>query len=73
MTVGTGLVQIQEALKQLRVQWAEVQLHWKDPVQHEFERDFLEPLAMQVVATHQAMEQLAQMITSAQQDTRRES
>ena len=72
MTVGTGLVQLQEALKNLRVHWEQVQLHWKDPVQREFERDFLIPLEMQVAATHQAMEGLANLITSAEQDTRRE-
>lgn len=72
MTVGTGLVQLQEAIKQLRVQWEQVQLHWKDPVQREFEREFLIPLELQVASTHQAMEQLAQLITQAEQDTRRE-
>ncbi len=70
MTVGTGLVQLQDALKNLRVHWEQVQLYWKDPVQREFERDFLAPLELQVTATRQAMEMMANTITSAEQDTR---
>ena len=70
MTVGTGLVQLQEAIKNLRVHWEDVQLYWRDPMQREFERDFLIPLELQVAATHQAMESMANLITSAEQDTR---
>ncbi len=68
MSVGTGIVQLQEALKLLRVQWETTEQFWNDSVKRQFEADFLCPIEMQVKATHQAMEQLAQLITQAKND-----
>ncbi len=68
MNVGTGIVQLQEALKLLRLQWETTEQFWNDQVKRQFETDFLIPLEMQVKATHQAMEQLAQLITQAKHD-----
>ncbi|HMP03115.1 MAG TPA: hypothetical protein PKD86_02870 [Gemmatales bacterium] len=69
MTVGTGIVQIQEALKLLRAQWEETQRHWNDPVGREFERIYLDNLELQVKQTRQAMEQLANLLQQAHQDS----
>jgi hypothetical protein len=70
MTVGTGIVQLNDALKNLRAHWEQVQLYWKDPVQREFERDFLVTLEAHVAAALQGMEQVANLISNAEQDTR---
>lgn len=69
MTIGTGIVQIQEALKLLRAKWEETQRHWNDPVGREFEKKFLDTLEMQVKQTRQAMEQLANLLQQAHQDS----
>lgn len=69
MTIGTGIVQVQEALKLLRTKWEQTQAHWKDPVSQEFEKNFLCALELQVKQTRQAMEQLANLLQQAQQDS----
>lgn len=69
MTIGTGIVQIQEALRRLHAQWEETQRHWNDPVGEEFESQFLDPLEKQVKQTRQAMEHLAQLLQQAHQDS----
>ena len=64
----TGIIQLQESFKALRLRWEETKLIWEDQVQRQFEDEFLAPLETQVRTTHQAMEHLAQLINAALQD-----
>ena len=69
-SASTGIIQMRDALKHLQRVWEDSSTHWTDDVRQTFEEEFIEPLAQQVRATLQAMDQLSQLAINAQQDCR---
>lgn len=67
-SASTGIIQLRDALKNLRLKWEDSAGHWNDDVRRSFDEEYLSPLEAQVRATLQAMEQLSQMLISARQD-----
>lgn len=65
-----GKAKLRHAAQKLRLAWDEVQASWRDPVSLEFERDYLEPLEPKIAAALRAIDQLAEVLTRAEQDCR---
>lgn len=59
--------EFQQSAQHVRHQWQQTVYVWDDQVRWQFEGDFWQPLNMQLIATSQAMEALAQVISQARQ------
>ena len=68
MSLNTGASQLSLALKALRAHWEQTRDRWRDPVSQAFEEGHWLPLEMQVRATLQEVERLAQALSKARQD-----
>ena len=68
MNLNVGWVELNNALKDLRIRWGQTQTDWDDAVSKEFEEHYLLPLEAQVVAAMRAMDRLAPVLTKAQRD-----
>ncbi len=68
MSVTTGTMDLNAALKVLRLRWDEATLVWNDSVRHEFEEQVWLPLTERVVATLRAMDRLAPVLIKMRQD-----
>jgi hypothetical protein len=68
MTLNTGWTELNNALKELRLQWEETKAVWTDRVCQDFEEHHWNPLEAQVVATLRAMDRLAPVLTKAKQE-----
>lgn len=62
MKLSTGRIKLNSAMKALALRWEQTQPGWNDPVCHEFEETYYEPLAEQVGATLRAIDRLAEVI-----------
>ncbi len=68
MSLTTGSMDLNGALKNLTLKWNDVTLVWHDAVRREFEEQFWDPLAARVVATLRAMDRLAPALTKMRQE-----
>jgi hypothetical protein len=68
MNVNIGVLQLHSALKTLRLRGDDARLIWTDSVRRDFEDNHWEPLVAQVMATHRAMEHLAQIVGIMRQE-----
>ena len=58
MSVYESRGQIAKAIKNLTLRWQETRGDWNDAVSHAFEKDFLEPLEMDVKNAMGVMDQM---------------
>jgi hypothetical protein len=68
VNLSAGWVELNKALKELRLRWGEVSEDWQDTVREEFETDHLVPLETQVLATLRALDRLAPILAKAQRE-----
>jgi hypothetical protein len=68
VNLGSGWIELNSALKTMRLRWDEVKNDWHDPVSGDFEENHWTPLESQVVATLRAIDRLAPVLAKAQQD-----
>ncbi len=68
MSLTAGWTELNNALKDLRVLWAETKNTWDDPVSQEFDERYWSPLESQVVSALRAMERLTPILAKAQRD-----
>ena len=68
MNLSTGWIELNSALKELRLQFEEVKPDWNDAVRRGFDDNHWQPLEAQVVATLRAIDRLAPILTKAQQE-----
>lgn len=68
MSLTTGTMDLNAALKTLRLRWDDATLVWNDRVRHEFEEQVWQPLTERVVATLRAMDRLAPVLIKMRQD-----
>ena len=61
-------IHIEEAWKRLHQQWEDVTEHWEDAVSRDFEKQYIEPLAIQIRSTLKELDQLTDMIEQARRD-----
>ena len=54
--------------REISVQWAETQNHWRDAKSEEFDRRFMEELGYQVSRAVTVMEQLDELLTKVRSD-----
>ena len=68
MHLTTSAMELNAALKTLRLLWEETKLGWNDSVSRDFEANCWQPLEMQIIATLRAMDRLAPVLMRAQRD-----
>ena len=68
MNLSTGWIELNSALKTMRLRWDEVKADWNDSVSRDFEENHWQPLEAQVVATLRAIDRLAPVLAKAQQE-----
>lgn len=69
MSLSSSSMELNHALKELRVLWEETKDSWDDVVRHDFEENYWIPLETQLVAVLRAMERLAPVLITAQRDS----
>jgi hypothetical protein len=68
VNLSTGSIELNDALKTMRLLWEETKAGWDDPVSREFEERYWRPLENQVVATLRAMDRLGPILARAQRE-----
>ncbi len=68
MNLSTGWIELNSALKTMRLRWDEVKTDWNDSVSRDFEESHWEPLEAQVIATLRAIDRLSPVLAKAQQE-----
>ncbi len=68
MSVNTGWIELNSALKTVRASWEEAKRDWDDAVRRDFEDHHWKLLEQQVLATLRAIDRLAPVIAKAQQE-----
>jgi hypothetical protein len=68
MSLSTGYVELNAALKILRACWDKTKDDWDDTVRQDFEENYWLPLEAQVKATFKAIDRLAPVLTRAKQE-----
>lgn len=68
MSVYASRGQISKAMKNLQMRWQETRGDWDDPVSRAFEKDFLEPLEMDVKNAMGAMDQINGLLQQARKE-----
>ena len=68
MNLSASWIELNDALKNMRILWEETKSGWKDAVSQEFDERYWTPLDNQVVATLRAMDRLAPILARAQRE-----
>jgi hypothetical protein len=68
VNLSASWIELNDALKNMRILWSETKSGWDDPVSQEFEERYWVPLENQVVATLRAMDRLAPILARAQRE-----
>lgn len=68
MALSGGWIELNSALKTMRLRWEDVRTDWHDAVCRDFEKDHWTGLESQVVATLRAIDRLAPILAKAQQE-----
>jgi hypothetical protein len=68
MQLTTSAMELNAALKTLRLLWEETRAGWNDAVSRDFEANHWETLETRVVAALRAMDRLAPVLMRAQRD-----
>lgn len=68
MDLSSGAAKLQFALRSLRVHWETAKTEWSDRARYEFEKNYWEPLELQVNATLSEIARLDQILARAQQE-----
>jgi hypothetical protein len=68
VNLSTGWIELNSALKAMRLRWDEVKTEWHDAVCREFEETHWTPLESQTVSTLRAIDRLAPVLAKAQQE-----
>jgi len=68
MKLSTGRGKLYMSLQTLSAHWEDTKEDWADAVRQEFERDHMEPLHDQTVATVRAIDRLAQVLEQMEQE-----
>lgn len=68
ISLNSGLSELHNALKLLRLRWEETKPLWADEVRADFEENTWEPLDDQVVAAVRSVERLDRVLGDMQQD-----
>lgn len=69
-SLSTISIELQETWRKLLQRWQETTEVWNDPVRWQFEREFWQPLEVQIKATQEDMKRLVHVITQAQRNVR---
>lgn len=64
----TGVGPLRDALDQLQIAWSETRETWRDNNARAFERDFLQPLAVEIGQTAAAIQRLSDLFQSVRKD-----
>lgn len=64
----TGSKRLQKATQALKEKWLETKEFWQDKTAEQFEREYLEPLGERLNLTFGAVNQLSEVLQSAEQD-----
>jgi hypothetical protein len=68
VSLSTGWIELNSALKTMRLRWEEVKTDWHDGVCRDFEEHHWLPLEAQCVSTLRAIDRLAPILARAQQE-----
>lgn len=68
MSLDAGRARLFTSYKTLKQRWEEVQLHWHDVVQQDFERQYWDQLDPSVGRVLSAVDKLSQIINQAKQE-----
>ena len=68
MSLSSGWIELNSALKTMRLRWEEVKTDWHDTVCSDFEKNHWALLESQVVSTLRAIDRLAPVLAKAQQE-----
>lgn len=68
MSVTAGLGKLRAAAKDLRLQWAEVQVEWHDDNMRHFQTRYIEPLFVRLHMVESALAQMASVLQKARHD-----
>jgi hypothetical protein len=68
MNLSTGWIELNSALKTLRLRLEEAKVDWNDVAQRTFEEDYWLPLEAQVLATLRAIDRLVPTLAKAQRE-----
>lgn len=68
MQLTTSAMELNAALKTLRLLWEETRAGWSDAVSRDFEANYWEPLELRVVAALRAMDRLAPVLMHAKRE-----
>jgi hypothetical protein len=68
MHLTTSAMELNAALKTLRLLWEDTKAGWQDAVRRDFEANHWEPLEQHVIGLLRAMDRLAPVLLRAQRD-----
>ena len=68
MSLTTGYMDLNAALKNVRLRWEDATPVWNDVVRREFEEQYWEPLVERTVAALRAIDRLAPVLLKLRQD-----
>ena len=68
MHLNTGWVELNDALKKMRLLWDETKQEWNDPASRDFEEHCWQPLETHVVSALRAIDRLAPVLARALRD-----
>ena len=68
MSVASARTKLVSSLKDLHVQWEQVQRSWDDPVRKKFEAEFIDPLEGHTRHAVAAIEQMHEIIGRVRQE-----
>ncbi len=68
MSVRASQTQLTDALKQFQQRWGRVRERWDDPRARELQKELVDPLEAMVRAAVAALDNVADLMTTAQRD-----
>jgi hypothetical protein len=68
MSLSSGYLELNAALKKLRLKWDDARAEWNDPVREQFEQEYWDELEVRVAAALKQMDRLAHVLNKAKQD-----
>lgn len=66
--VSGGIGQLRDALEKLQAAWTQTREDWRDANSHQFEEEFLRPIAVEVSRAYTAIQRLSDILKQAERD-----
>lgn len=68
MSLNTSKAILQGSLKNLTLRWGRIKQQWDDPVSHEIEKTFIQPVESRIRNVSTALARMEEIMYAAQRD-----